>query len=202
MEGEEETGGIILKADHCLIPERTNGRFMHTKWAFLLFFSAGSIFGQTDTSSLIGKPAPQFRLADQNAGDGSIFSLSEWFSADSSRGVIVSFFATWCEPCRKELPFLQHTTDSLFTRDLRMVAVCIDTVYGPKQKQLVADLKLSCPVIHDRFGIVAQRFGCGKALPYTVFINRNGMVTSFSTGYDFSKNTGIIRSINLILDKG
>ena len=172
---------------------------MNTKLALLALLLACSVSGQTDTANIIGKPAPRFRLTDQNVGNGVSFSLDAWFSADSSHGVIVSFFATWCAPCRKELPYLQKMADSLSVSGLRLVAVCVDSAYGPKQKQMVTDLKLTCPVIHDKFGIVARRFGCGKALPFTVFINRNGMIAAVSTGYDASKNTELIHSISSIL---
>lgn len=154
-------------------------------WVLLL----AALLAQADTSSLIGKPAPRFRLANQNAGVGASFSLDEWFSADSSHDVIVSFFATWCAPCRKELPFLQHMADSLSGRGLRLVAVCMDSAYGQKQKQMVTDLKLTCPVVHDKFGIIARRFECGKALPYTVFIGRTGTVAAVSTGFDDKKKS-------------
>ena len=172
---------------------------MNIKLALFLLLLAVTIFGQTDTVSLIGKPAPQFRLANLNSQEPASFALTDWFAPDSGHAVIVSFFATWCAPCRQELPFLQTMVDSLAGNGLRMVAVCVDSAYGEKQKMMVAQARLTGPVVHDKFGIIARRFECGKALPYTVFINRKGLVAAVSVGYDAAKNAGIIHSINLIL---
>lgn len=82
---------------------------------------------------------------------------------------------------------------------LRIVAVCEDSVYDVKQKKMVRDLKLTCPVIHDKYGIVARRYECGKALPYTVYIGKNGTVNKTSVGYDTTKNAVITHEINNLI---
>lgn len=134
-----------------------------------------------------GKTAPAFRLANLNGYGKGMVSLAEYFSPDSNQAVIVSFFATWCAPCRQELPFLQKMADSLSVEGLRMVAVCVDTVYGEKQSDMVKALRLTCPVVHDKFGIVVRRFECPKALPYTVYIDRSGVVKAAESGFSEEK---------------
>lgn len=131
-----------------------------------------------------GKSAPAFRLAILNRPGKEMVS----------HAVIVSFFATWCAPCREEIPFLQKLTDSLSSEGLRLVTVCVDTVYGKKQSDMVKALKLTSPVVHDKFGIVARRFECPKALPYTVYIDRNGVVKAAESGFSEEKKE-MIRKI-------
>lgn len=140
-----------------------------------------------------GTSAPLFRLPNQNAPQPSPFALGDQFKPDSQHAVVLSFFAAWCKPCRKELPFLQGVADSLRGQGVRLVAVSVDTVFGDEQRGMVSELQLTCPVVHDKFGIVARRYACGNALPYTVFIGRNGKVRASSVGYDTHKNTTILK---------
>jgi thiol-disulfide isomerase/thioredoxin len=167
---------------------------------FLLAMTANCMQVMADTTSIIGTPAPLFRLPNQNTATPLQYTIADQFSPDSQHAVIVSFFATWCEPCRKELPFLQHYADSLRENGLRLVTVCMDSTYGAKQEKMVADMQLSCPVIHDKFGIVAQRYEFAKALPYTVFVARNGFVRDVSIGYDQTKQTMLQQYIQRILE--
>lgn len=156
---------------------------------------------KADTLSIIGRQAPVFRLTNQNVEGGSSFTIGEWYSPDSSNAVIVTFFATWCRPCRNELPYLQKAADSLAASGLRLVAVCVDSVYGTKQKQMVIQTKLTCPVVHDKYGIVARRHNCQKVLPYTVFIDRQGIIRAVSTGFDDKKKNQVTKYIKMVLEK-
>jgi peroxiredoxin len=167
----------------------------------ILLFCISSIAAQPATSLLIGKSAPQFRLPNRNAPQNPAFSLESWFSPDSGHAVMVTFFAAWCAPCRIELPFLQQATDSLASKGLRMVAVSVDSAWGATQQKMVLDAKLSCPVIHDTYGIIARRYECPGALPYTVFINRSGTVAAVSTGFDKQQTTHLLQHIQTILQE-
>jgi cytochrome c biogenesis protein CcmG, thiol:disulfide interchange protein DsbE len=154
-----------------------------------------------DTTDILGKPAPLFRMQNQNAVTPVQFSLADQFSPDSQHAVIISFFATWCVPCRKELPFLQHYADSLRQDGLRLVAVCVDTVFGAKQKKMVAALKLACPVVSSTTGIIAKRFGVSQELPQTIFIDRHGIVQAKTVGFGEKEISAIRQAIDKILVK-
>jgi peroxiredoxin len=167
-----------------------------------IFFSALIVFcaeAATDSSSLVGKSAPLFRLPNENAAKPVPFKLADHFSPDSQHAVIVSFFATWCVPCRKELPFLQHCTDSLRNDGLRLVAVCVDTVYGAMQKKMVSGLKLTCPVVSSTTGILAKRFEVSQALPQTIFIDRHGIVQAKTVGFGEKEILDVRQAIEKIL---
>jgi thiol-disulfide isomerase/thioredoxin len=170
---------------------------------FLYFILLASTFLKADTATVLGARAPHINMPDLN-GVGNVsctLHLAEHFLPDSQHAVIVSFFAEWCAPCRQELPFLQSCADSLAHEGLRLVAVCLDRLYIKKQRQAVRDMKLTCPVIHDRTGTTALRFGFNKSLPYSVFITRKGMIAGVSTGYDSTKNAEIYEKIRVILEQ-
>jgi len=156
---------------------------------------------RADTVTVLGSRAPLFNMPDQNSPAPAAFKLSSQFLPDSQNAVIVSFFASWCAPCRQELPFLQSCADSLAPQGLRLVAICLDQLYIKKQRQMVREMKLTCPVIHDRTGTTALRFGFNKSLPYSVFITRKGVIAGVSTGYDTTKNAEIYEKIRLILEQ-
>jgi peroxiredoxin len=156
---------------------------------------------RADTVTVLGARAPFFNLPNQNSSAPAAFKLSSQFSPDSQHAVIVSFFASWCAPCRQELPFLQSCSDSLAPQGLRLVAICLDPLYIKNQRQMVREMKLTCPVLHDRNGTLAMRFGFKKSLPYSVFITRKGVIAGVSTGYDTTRNAGIYEKIRGILEQ-
>ena len=155
----------------------------------LIMMTLPSLCHGDSSGGIVNKSAPTFRLPDQNSSKSLPFVMADHFAPDSQHVVIVTFFATWCVPCRKELPFLQHVVDSLYSKGLRMVAVCVDSAYGTKQKKMVSELHLTCPVVHDKYGILVRRYECGKELPYTVFVNKNGIVSNKSVGYSADKQS-------------
>jgi thiol-disulfide isomerase/thioredoxin len=74
---------------------------------------------QADSEPLALTQVPVFSLADLN---GQIRSISEW----TSQTLIINFWATWCAPCRKEMPLLQQVHDERADRNFSVIGVAID----------------------------------------------------------------------------
>ncbi|PJF36715.1 MAG: hypothetical protein CUN49_03985 [Candidatus Thermofonsia Clade 1 bacterium] len=122
--------------------------------------------------TLIGSPAPDFELATPK---GESLRLSEQRGA----WLVLNFWATWCPPCRAEMPILQalHDSPSEAARALgtvRVIAINRDESAAAVQAFL-DELKLSLPVALDPGGKVSNRYGV-LSLPMTYFIDPEGIV--------------------------
>ena len=125
-------------------------------------------------SGLTGQPAPDFAL---KSSDGSNLRLSEY------RGdvVLINFWATWCGPCRQEMPLL----DELYSRYNRvgftLLGVNIDDD-SSKAMNMVAELRVSFPVLFDSRKEVSRLYEV-DAMPVTVLVDREGRVRHVHQGY-------------------
>jgi len=125
-------------------------------------------------SDLAGQSAPDFALKSSN---GENMRLSEY------RGdvVMVNFWATWCGPCRQEMPLL----DELYTRYERvgfsLLGVNIDD-NSSKAMNMVAELGVSFPVLFDSRKEVSKLYEV-DAMPVTLLIDREGTVRYVHQGY-------------------
>ena len=126
------------------------------------------------SSGLTGQSAPDFAL---KSSSGENLRLSEY------RGdvVMVNFWATWCGPCRQEMPLL----DELYTRYQRvgfsLLGVNIDD-NSSKAMNMVAELGVSFPVLFDVRKEVSKLYEV-DAMPVTVLIDREGTVRYVHQGY-------------------
>ncbi len=128
---------------------------------------AGCSSGNGPSTTEEGIPAPDFQLKDLN---GQSVSLSDF----RGRPVLLNFWATWCPPCRYELPFLQEIYDEWSGREL--VLLTIDVGENPASvRDFVANNNLTLPVLLDTNRSVAQKYAV-TAYPTTFFIDREGMV--------------------------
>jgi cytochrome c biogenesis protein CcmG/thiol:disulfide interchange protein DsbE len=120
-------------------------------------------------------PAPAFSLKDK---DGKDFSLSDVVGANpknKANGVILGFFASWCVPCRNELPILDSLVDEMKGKGIKVVIIGFmedfDAVRG-----LLTELKVTKPlVLSDERGAVAEKYGV-RFLPVTFFIGSDGKI--------------------------
>jgi len=107
----------------------------------------------------------------------------EWTpAADSGRVVVLSFWATWCEPCRRELPLLDSLRALLdSTEAVRIYAV---NVGEPKSKvdDFVRTSGLRLPVLYDTAEVAARLYSV-TALPTLVVIGRSGRVILAEAGF-------------------
>lgn len=91
--------------------------------------------------------------------------------------VLLNFWASWCPPCREELPSLQRLHDSLGGEGLRVIAVSVDAGSSEAVSRFVERNGVTLPVLHDRGGGVARRYRV-RAYPTSVVVDRAGRVVA------------------------
>ncbi|MBS2024080.1 MAG: TlpA family protein disulfide reductase [Deltaproteobacteria bacterium] len=112
--------------------------------------------------------------------------------ADGTKVVLISFFATWCGPCKRELPLLVQLDKELRESGLRVVSIAIDKdeAKWPEIARLVKENKITFPVVKDRYNLIARRFlGEKTALPSVFLIGRDGLVKLVKQGYGENAET-------------
>ena len=118
--------------------------------------------------------APQFELKDLN---GRTVRLSDY----RGKVVMINFWATWCPPCRAEMPDLVRLQREHAKQGLQIIGI----TYPPEQKDRVRrfarSLKVNYPIILGTREIKA-RFSSEETLPLTVVINRDGKVNDIISG--------------------
>lgn len=123
----------------------------------------------------IGYSAPDFELADL---DGRMHRLSDY----RGRVVLVNFWATWCGPCRIELPTLQAIHEDYAGRDFQLLAVAGDLEGAEVVRPYLASLGLTFPSLLDDSGKVQDLYFV-NALPMSFLVDRHGVIAYKLTGF-------------------
>ena len=108
--------------------------------------------------------------------DGKSFRLSD----QRGKTVIVNFWATWCPPCREEMPAMERLYQQHKGRGLVLVAVSLDAdpaVVAP----YVRENKFTFPIALDPKSEIASKYGV-RALPSSFVIDREGTMTALALG--------------------
>ena len=118
---------------------------------------------------VVGMTAPDFRLPDLQ---GKTQRLSDY----RGKVVFLNFWATWCKPCKEEMPSMQVLWENLKSRDFVMLAVSMDRVTTTKDiPSFVESLKLSFPILTDSWGQTDMRYKL-MGVPETYIIDQNGVL--------------------------
>ncbi len=128
----------------------------------------------TQASVSPAQAAPDFTL--RNLAGGNV-RLAE----QRGQVVLLNFWATWCGPCRVELPHLERLHTKYRSAGFVLLGVNVDDQAGPGQ-QMAQRMGLSFPVLHDADKAVTRRYDVG-AMPGTVLIDRDGTVRHLHRGY-------------------
>jgi len=104
---------------------------------------------------------------------GSPRALDTW----KGKVLLCNFWATWCGPCREEIPLLQETRRKYAKNGVEIVGIGID--HADKIRQFAVEFKISYPLlVADSGGIgLMHKLGNGEgALPFTVILDRHGAI--------------------------
>jgi peroxiredoxin len=125
-------------------------------------------------SRLIGQPAPDFALRSM---EGENLRLSEHLG----EVVVINFWATWCGPCRQEMPLLDDLYAKYKLAGMTLLSVNIDES-SERAAEMAHTLKVSYPVLFDDRQEVSRAFEV-NAMPLTVMIDREGVVRQVFEGF-------------------
>jgi thiol-disulfide isomerase/thioredoxin len=106
-----------------------------------------------------------------------MFGVEQRLSAFRGRIVVLNFWATYCVPCRKEMPDLAAIQNQYAALGAQVIGAAADTVKDqPKVLRFIKDTKVNFPIWLGATADEMRRFGLGSALPGTVIIGRDGKV--------------------------
>ena len=125
---------------------------------------------EQEAPNMVGLQRPDYRLGN---------SQGEWVSAKDFDGqvVLVNFWATWCVPCRKEMPMLLALHQEFAASGLQVVGIALDEV--DQARQFAAELGIAFPILVgsvDVMQVVRDYGNIAGVLPYSVLLDRDGII--------------------------
>lgn len=137
----------------------------------------------------IGNLAPDFQLYGL---DGKPISLSNLHG----KPVLLNFWATWCSPCRAEMPYLQQVYEEWSAKGLVLLAINKGE-NAAQVREFMQSYNLSFPVLLDTGESIAQKYNI-RGIPTTFFIDKDGIIQDVRIGA-FQSKAEIERSLSKLV---
>ncbi|MCU1222062.1 MAG: Redoxin domain protein [Edaphobacter sp.] len=122
-----------------------------------------------------GHVAPPFVL---KRADGKAVSLA----SHKGQVVLLNFWATWCAPCRVEMPWFEEFSKTYGNRGLYVLGVSLDDGGWKAVQPVISKLKVSYPIVLGD-GKITKSYGMGDLLPATFLIDRTGKIRTVKIGF-------------------
>ena len=122
---------------------------------------------QQPRSGSVGAPAPDFILKDMK---GKTWTLSEL----KGQVVFVNFWATWCPPCRDEMPSMQRLYDKMPKDKFKMLAI-LNRDSRANADTFTKKLGITMPILDDQANNIGQLYGL-TGLPETFIVDKQGVM--------------------------
>ena len=116
----------------------------------------------------LGEPAPNFQLRDMNGHPVALSDLR-------GKVVLLNFWATWCGPCRVEMPAMEELYQAFSRKDFEILAVSTDAQGVAVTRPFQQENHLTFPILHDADYRVGLTYGA-RSLPMTFMVDREGIV--------------------------
>lgn len=162
-------------------------------WIWLSFVPASATTGGLIPSPREGFLAPDFTL---DTLDGSQITLSDL----RGKVVVVNLWASWCPPCRAEMPAIENVYQANKEQGLEVLAV--NSTFQDNEANaadFVKEMGLNFPILLDRDGGVSNRYQL-RALPTTYFIDRQGIIRSVVPGGPMSESLIESKVVDLLAE--
>ncbi len=131
--------------------------------------------------------------------EGDIFTLSENLGGGP---ILLNFWATWCTPCKYELPYLQELMDKYEDEGFKLITISIDSPKSQsKIKPYIRSRRFTFPVLLDTNGEVLRQFK-GNSVPFQVLLNSEGEIIETHTGYNPGDEKVLEQRILELLEAG
>ena len=142
----------------------------------------------------VGKPAPDFSLPNL---DDKTVKLSDY----RGKVIFLNFWATWCKPCREEMPSMEVMHKSLEKDGLVVLAVSLDRVTTKKDiPPFIKSMNLTFPVLVDSWGQTDKRYKL-MGVPETYIIDQDGILREKVIGPRDWTRVGSLRVVMDLLKK-
>lgn len=115
--------------------------------------------------------------------DGKRIALKDYWEQHGKKVLVLSFFATWCHPCKEDLKYLQKIQDQYRSRGLGVFCVLTqDSAKMEAVKKFMHELGVELLVLLDENGIIGKRYRV-TGLPCNFLIDKEGMLKAKYLGY-------------------
>jgi thiol-disulfide isomerase/thioredoxin len=139
---------------------------------------------------------PAFALSDLQ---GQTTPISTW----AGRSLVINFWATWCAPCRREIPLLNALAGEWASQHVTVVGIAVD--HRNQVLQFADEFKIGYPLLigeQDALDAAAKFGVASPAFPFTVFTDRRGDVVALFVGELHRRQADLIMSTVQNLDTG
>lgn len=130
--------------------------------------------GDLPTIAVAGHVAPDFELKDIN---GKMVKLSDF----RGKAVVLNFWATWCPPCKTEIPWFEDLQNRYGGQGLAVVGVALDDSSEADIAEFAKEMKMNYPVLLGKEE-TSDLYGGVDALPTTFYIDRSGKIITTVPG--------------------
>jgi thiol-disulfide isomerase/thioredoxin len=138
---------------------------------------------------------PDITMEDR---DGRQRKLSEW----SGRPLLINFWATWCAPCRREIPLLKQLRAERRAHNLEVIGIAVD--FRDEVLQYASTIGLDYPLLigEDEGLAAAGAFGMDLVLPFSIFADRHSRIVTLKVGELHADEAGFILDTIREVDAG
>lgn len=133
-------------------------------------------FGPVPEGAEVGNRAPDFRAVDLATGD--TVSFRERYTGHVT---LVNIWATWCLPCRAEMPAMEELYQAYREDGFRIAAVSVDEGPPADVRAFADELALTFDILHDRRAEIQRQY-LARAVPESFLIDRNGVIVRKQIG--------------------
>jgi peroxiredoxin len=148
--------------------------------SILIFLLLPTLLTSAYAQPQIGEKTPGFITSTL---EGKQITLKDYWEQQEKKVLVLSFFATWCQPCKEDLRYLQKVQDQHGNKEFQFL--CILTQDSSKEsaiKEFMGKLNVNLPVLTDEYGIIGKRYSV-TALPWNFLGAKEGILKAKYFGY-------------------